>query len=104
LNPNWDEEYISNSTDTTGGASKRDSDSHLFSRTDFRGSKYTCRGRWPECHPNPIRRGIEYLRYVQGRPRNGPGPGNCGRVSCSYNAAIWWCNDVSHTENSVDKG
>ncbi|KAH7234329.1 hypothetical protein B0J15DRAFT_538988 [Fusarium solani] len=93
LNPNWDEEYISNSTDTTGGASKRDSDSHLFSRTDFRGSKYTCRGRWPECHPNPIRRGIEYLRYVQGRPRNGPGPGNCGRVSCSYNAAIWWCND-----------
>ncbi|KAL4932531.1 uncharacterized protein BDV17DRAFT_254644 [Aspergillus undulatus] len=22
------------------------------------------------------------------------GPGACGRVSCSYDAAIWWCNDV----------
>ncbi|CAP67483.1 uncharacterized protein PODANS_6_11385 [Podospora anserina S mat+] len=28
-------------------------------------------------------------------PKNGPGPNNCGRVSCGYNAAIYWCNDVS---------
>jgi len=27
-------------------------------------------------------------------PANGPGPGACGRVSCSWNSAIYWCNDV----------
>ncbi|KHO01298.1 uncharacterized protein MAM_00299 [Metarhizium album ARSEF 1941] len=40
-----------------------------------------------------IQEGINYLRGVPAAPRNGPGPGNCGRVSCSHNAAIWWCND-----------
>jgi hypothetical protein len=41
----------------------------------------------------PINSGITYLRGVPGQPTNGPGPGNCGRVSCSYESAIWWCND-----------
>ncbi|KAL4773045.1 hypothetical protein BDW60DRAFT_32823 [Aspergillus nidulans var. acristatus] len=40
-----------------------------------------------------IREGITYLRGVSGRPTHGPGPGNCGRVSCSYNSATWWCNE-----------
>ncbi|KAB8272197.1 hypothetical protein BDV30DRAFT_133364 [Aspergillus minisclerotigenes] len=40
-----------------------------------------------------IEEGIRYLHSVPGQPTNGPGPGNCGRVSCSYNSAIWWCND-----------
>ncbi|KAI3587790.1 hypothetical protein IWW34DRAFT_876110 [Fusarium oxysporum f. sp. albedinis] len=95
LNPNWDEEYMSNFTQAAADTEKRDSDKHLFGRTNFNGAKYTCRGRWPECHPAPIVRGVEYLRYVQGNPKNGPGPGNCGRVSCSNNAAIWWCNDCT---------
>jgi hypothetical protein len=42
-----------------------------------------------------ILRGIDYLRRVPGQPRNGPGPGNCGRVSCGEGAGIFWCNDVS---------
>ncbi|KAK0658299.1 hypothetical protein QBC41DRAFT_308244 [Cercophora samala] len=44
--------------------------------------------------------GISYLRGLEGttKPKNGPGPGNCGRVSCSWNGAIFWCND-----NNVDK-
>lgn len=42
-----------------------------------------------------IQDGIKYLRGVTGKPSMGPGPGNCGRVSCSWNAAIYWCNDVS---------
>lgn len=37
--------------------------------------------------------GISYLRGVKGSPANGPGPGSCGRVSCSYDAGIWWCNN-----------
>ncbi|UNI14018.1 hypothetical protein JDV02_000702 [Purpureocillium takamizusanense] len=31
-----------------------------------------------------------------GKPRNGPGPGNCGRVSCENNIGVWWCNDEPH--------
>ncbi|KAK1781361.1 hypothetical protein QBC45DRAFT_65059 [Copromyces sp. CBS 386.78] len=37
--------------------------------------------------------GINHLNSVPGAPANGPGPGNCGRVSCSYASAIYWCND-----------
>lgn len=39
--------------------------------------------------------GIKYLKGVPGKPVNGPGPGQCGRVSCSWRTAIIWCNDVS---------
>ncbi|KAK0726641.1 hypothetical protein B0T21DRAFT_293327 [Apiosordaria backusii] len=42
--------------------------------------------------------GIKYLRGLDGIPKNGPGPGNCGRVSCSYGSAIYWCN-----ENNFEK-
>lgn len=52
-------------------------------------------GNWPLTSKDRIQEGINYLRRLNGAPRNGPGPSNCGRVSCSYNAAIWWCNDVS---------
>lgn len=50
---------------------------------------------WPVANGNRIQDGINYLMGVGGQPSNGPGPGACGRVSCSYDAAIWWCNDVS---------
>lgn len=53
-------------------------------------------GNFPAADKGRIQQGINYLNNLPagGRPTNGPGPGNCGRVSCSYNAAIWWCNDV----------
>ncbi|KAJ5903360.1 hypothetical protein N7504_005743 [Penicillium tannophilum] len=46
----------------------------------------------------------EYLAGVSGKPTNGPGPGNCGRVSCSYGTGVFWCNDatVSKTLGSFD--
>ncbi|KAG8424721.1 hypothetical protein J3458_001492 [Metarhizium acridum] len=50
---------------------------------------------WHPCKVRRIEEGIEYLRGLAGVPRNGPGPETCGRVSCSYQAAIWWCNNVS---------
>ncbi|KAF4943581.1 hypothetical protein FGADI_13314 [Fusarium gaditjirri] len=61
LNPNWDEECMSNLTQAAADTEKRDSDKHLFERTNFNGAKYTCRGRWSECHPAPIVKGVEYL-------------------------------------------
>lgn len=41
-----------------------------------------------------IEQGILYLSKQKGMPTNGPGPRTCGRVSCSNNAGIWWCNEV----------
>lgn len=53
-------------------------------------------GNWPDSAGTfAITQGISHLRGVSGVPTNGPGPGNCGRVSCSLDSAIWWCNDVS---------
>jgi hypothetical protein len=46
--------------------------------------------------------GAYYLNRVPGTPTNGPGPGNCGRVSCAYNSAIWWCKFVSSLIQSCD--
>ncbi|KAH7312715.1 hypothetical protein B0I35DRAFT_411400 [Stachybotrys elegans] len=40
-----------------------------------------------------VEEGVYYLRGVPGRPTLNGGRGVCARVSCSYNAAIWWCND-----------
>lgn len=49
---------------------------------------------WGTAEFSFIQDGINYLNGVPGTPTNGPGPGNCGRVSCSGDSAIWWCNDV----------
>ncbi|KAK3391275.1 hypothetical protein B0H63DRAFT_520469 [Podospora didyma] len=40
-----------------------------------------------------IHNGVNYLRKVPGWCENGPGPDNCGQISCSYKTAIVWCND-----------
>ncbi|KAG6362894.1 hypothetical protein INS49_007989 [Diaporthe citri] len=42
-----------------------------------------------------IHSGILYLSKLSGKPSNGPN--SCGRVSCSYDSAIYWCNDNSDT-------
>lgn len=53
-----------------------------------------CTDRWPAAKYTEIRNGIRYLRQLtSGKPANGPGPGACSRVSCSYKSAIYWCND-----------
>ncbi|KAI1846529.1 hypothetical protein JX266_007426 [Neoarthrinium moseri] len=43
--------------------------------------------------PGVIREGIRYLRTILGAPALGPGPHECGQVSCSFSSAITWCND-----------
>lgn len=91
LNPTWDTDYL-----------KPKPSPKLARRFDFSRDKYVCRGRWPQCSADSIQDGINYLRGVSGQPTNGPGPGNCGRVSCSYDSAIWWCNDVSYQYDFFD--
>ncbi|KAH8839851.1 hypothetical protein MCOR27_004063 [Pyricularia oryzae] len=52
-------------------------------------------GIFPSASKFRIQEGISYLNRLPAgdRPLLPPGPGACGRVSCSYNSAIWWCND-----------
>ena len=87
LNPSWDIDYPDRNI------SRRDAT--IEARRDTQFNLYNCFGRWPGTNRGPIVDGIRYLRRTNGRPTEGPGPGKCSRVSCSYNAAIYWCNDVS---------
>ncbi len=57
---------------------------------------YFCFGRWGGARRDAIWEGMQYLHGVKGEPRLGGGWGVCGRVSCSYNSAIYWCNDAPH--------
>jgi hypothetical protein len=50
---------------------------------------------WDVANQLTILSGISYLRNVGVPCNTGPGPGNCVRVSCSYDAAIYLCNDVN---------
>lgn len=89
MNPNWDSDFPIDLPEDTDGRST------LERRTDFSGAKVEC---WDQrVDSSEIRTGERYLRGLTGRPTNKAGPGTCGRVSCSWNSAIWWCNDVSST-------
>ncbi|KAL3443774.1 hypothetical protein BJX65DRAFT_284770 [Aspergillus insuetus] len=82
INPNYDADWedVSDSKDTELG--------------DFHVMEYTLHCTFHLAVPgNYIKEGIKYLRKVKGHPRLGAGPNKCDRVSCSYNAAIYWCND-----------
>ncbi|KAI0122898.1 hypothetical protein BJ170DRAFT_698056 [Xylariales sp. AK1849] len=40
--------------------------------------------------------GLDYLRKLSGDCHGVTGPNKCGRLSCSWNAGIWFCNDNDH--------
>ncbi|OLN91623.1 hypothetical protein CCHL11_06601 [Colletotrichum chlorophyti] len=63
------------------------------SYSDFSGAPIVCNTYYPG---NAFRlwQGIRYLYGITGRPYSSAGPSSCGRVSCSWRTAIWWCNDV----------
>jgi len=50
---------------------------------------------------NDIEDGIWYLsNKVSGKPRMPPGKA-CGRVSCSWGSAIWWCNHDANNAKTL---
>jgi hypothetical protein len=55
---------------------------------------HSCFEQWPVAWAKRIYDGIMYLDGHEGVPTMPAGPGNCARVSCSYDSAIYWCNDV----------
>ncbi|RSL72571.1 hypothetical protein CEP53_001016 [Fusarium sp. AF-6] len=97
LNPTYDEDWAGHDdeADDEGFIEKRETDnpaSVLWKRSTFLSSNIKCNVKtWASCYY--IRKGISYLRKVKGKPVNDPG--KCGRVSCSDNSGIFWCNTSS---------
>ncbi|KAJ0268716.1 hypothetical protein COL940_013136 [Colletotrichum noveboracense] len=91
INPDY-EGFLNSTMEQSAGLQKR---------TDFSGTQVFC-GNFGAAERDRFFAGIGYLRGVGGRPSNGAGPGNCGRVSCSWRAAVWWCNDVSSKSNKYN--
>ncbi|EAQ84399.1 predicted protein [Chaetomium globosum CBS 148.51] len=60
---------------------------------DFSGGNFFCGGPWPYAYMAAYWEGLDYLRSIMGQVRVPPGPRMCSRVSCSYDAAVWICND-----------
>ena len=89
INPN----YGSQLGPTTDSSSAYEGNSELNS-PEYEIKTIVCGAYYPALVAR-IEEGIKHLRSVPGSPGNGPGPKDCGRVSCSWNAAIYWCNDVS---------
>ncbi|CEJ87474.1 hypothetical protein VHEMI04427 [[Torrubiella] hemipterigena] len=100
INPNYEAEFAALEIETPAAEEEH----ALAKRTDFSTSKLNCFGRWRGATTKEVQDGINYLRKVPGRPTNGPGPGNCGRVSCSWNAAISWCNDTPNPKTLASYG
>jgi hypothetical protein len=70
-----------------------DTSNTLKKRYDFTNSPYTCSGNEVGYASGKyIDKGVQYLYDVKGKPSNEAG--KCGRVSCEWNSAIWWCNLV----------
>jgi len=102
MNPNYLVHHGLNLTadsDTGGGPAEHKStgSAALEPRQYYVPDHWFCHGRWYPAVQGRIDEGVNYLNTIEGKPVLGPGPATCARVSCSYGAAIWWCNDVSRT-------
>ncbi|KAF0319612.1 hypothetical protein GQ607_013092 [Colletotrichum asianum] len=86
INPNYDEDF------GIGNITESGLTDIVGPKADFEGAATVCDG-WELANTARIREGISHLDGVDGKPHRGAGPASCGRVSCSYNSAIWWCND-----------
>ncbi|KAL3470113.1 hypothetical protein BJX99DRAFT_264549 [Aspergillus californicus] len=105
VNPDWDEDYVKPALErraaerATRSADGLTTDFTVAKRdVDFIEDGWIVCDAWPRAKQSRIQDGITYLRGVDGRPTSEGGPGKCARVSCSYDSAIWWCNDSRDTK------
>ncbi|PNY27512.1 Uncharacterized protein TCAP_02562 [Tolypocladium capitatum] len=83
INPNYTSDFHLDNLE-----SRNPDDAAEFSASSVACDKFL----WGFSSYDTVSKNIDHLRPLQGRPRNKAGPSACGRVSCSYNSAIWWCN------------
>lgn len=57
--------------------------------------------KWYRAEDKRLVEEIEHLRRIPGIPGSRAGPNMCGRVSCSWDSATWWCNDVRFSPFSL---
>ncbi|PKS05390.1 hypothetical protein jhhlp_008765 [Lomentospora prolificans] len=99
LNPNWKDDFNFTTSDTASSLVSRSDGARLQKRGwNLPGLCNLRTSEWGYAAIPTLIDGINYLRGVPGRPTRGPGPGSCGRVSCSYNTAIYWCNDRTSSQ------
>ncbi|KAK4446609.1 hypothetical protein QBC34DRAFT_382959 [Podospora aff. communis PSN243] len=91
INPDYEKNVLAaaNMTQLAMGAGEHKKTGELEDGESW----HTCFQQWPEAWAKRIYEGIVYLDGIEGVPTMDAGPGNCQRVSCSYDSAIYWCND-----------
>ncbi|EED22369.1 conserved hypothetical protein [Talaromyces stipitatus ATCC 10500] len=78
----------------------------LDKRQNFKNAQYKCHPdgpQWKVAEVGSIMAGVQHLvdpKLAQEKPSNGPN--GCGRVSCSNNAGIWWCNTNAKSSLTID--
>ncbi|KAL4887678.1 hypothetical protein BJY04DRAFT_212707 [Aspergillus karnatakaensis] len=84
--PTFEEDMEITTTDSSVSARQNPTDT-LF-----------CNNLRPQGWDNPLGKGAEYLKKLKGKPHLRAGPHVCKKVSCSWDTAIWWCNDNNHAK------
>ncbi|KAK4231899.1 hypothetical protein QBC38DRAFT_450753 [Podospora fimiseda] len=96
INPNWDEEFA-----PIIDKRSAEFDNSLKARALDKRDWIKCGAGHSAARQGAIETGVAYLRTLSGSASRGPGPRNCGRVSCSYDSAIWYCNDNTGHSKSM---
>ncbi|OLN91678.1 hypothetical protein CCHL11_06602 [Colletotrichum chlorophyti] len=87
INPDYAKAFGINFAEKAGPSARE-----LEKRANFTDRPFIC-DNFGRAHVDAGWDGIKYLRKVKGKPKASAGPAMCGRVSCSWKTAIWWCND-----------
>ncbi|KAK1658320.1 hypothetical protein BDP55DRAFT_698437 [Colletotrichum godetiae] len=91
INPNYDQDFGITTLSFTEAIDAAIESAVTQADDVFKDAPVNCAG-YDDADRKRLAQGARYLLDVQGKPTRGPGPGSCGRVSCSWNAAIYWCN------------
>ncbi|KAK3987947.1 hypothetical protein QBC44DRAFT_399507 [Cladorrhinum sp. PSN332] len=95
INPKYDEEFAPIISERNAKALEETTPASPLHKRDWT----VCWGRMAGARQERIIQGIHYLRGLSGEARNGPGPRNCGRVSCDLDNSIWYCNDNNFSKS-----
>ncbi|KAJ0304921.1 hypothetical protein COL5a_004408 [Colletotrichum fioriniae] len=91
INPNYDQDFRITTLSSPESVDAAIESAVTQADDTFKDAPVDCAG-YDDADRKRLAHGAGYLLDVKGKPIRGPGPGSCGRVSCSWNSAIYWCN------------